>query len=68
MILYDDLTAEVVAILEIGATSTDLARFNVVQNLNTAQLELVNVLPHKFLKNVVKTVKGDLSKDINQYQ
>lgn len=65
-IAYSELTAAVIGIMEIDNTDAD--RFNVDINLAIAQQGLLNVLPSRFLKNAIKTVKGDLSNGVSLYQ
>ena len=55
---YSELTSEVVANLEID--SSDLSRYQVVEKLNIAQLEIINTLPFKWIANIIKTTKFNL--------
>lgn len=55
---YSELTEEVVANLEID--SSDLDRYQVVEKLNLAQWELINMLPFKWIANIIKTTKFNL--------
>ena len=66
MITYAELTTEVIGNLEID--STDFGRFKVVENLNAAQLELLNILPIKFISNVVKSTNFHLLQNVVAYQ
>ena len=66
MIPYTELTEEVIGNLEID--SNDMDRYKVVENLNAAQLELLNTLPTKFISNIVKTTAVDLSINVVSYQ
>ncbi len=69
-ITYAELTAEVVANLEID--SSDLSRYQVVEKLNIAQLEIINILPNKWIANIIKTATfkllGPVVVDCHLYQ
>lgn len=66
MIEYTELTNAVIGNLEID--SNDMDRYKVVENLNTAQLELLNTLPTKYVSNIVRTTWVDLSQNVVAYQ
>lgn len=66
MIPYTELTEEVIGNLEID--SNDMDRYKVVEKLNTAQLELLNSLPTKFISNIVRTTWLDLAANVVAYQ
>jgi len=66
MIPYAELTNESIGYLEID--STDLDRYQVVESLNAAQLELLNILPIKFISNVVKSTNFHLQQNVVAYQ
>ena len=55
---YSELTSEVVANLEID--SSDLSRYQVVEKLNIAQLEIINTLPSKWIANIITTRRFNL--------
>lgn len=48
-----DLKAEIIANLEIA--STDYTRYKVYESINSAVLELLNILPVKYLSDMIKT-------------
>jgi len=50
---YAELTNEIIANLEID--SSDLGRYQVVEKINLAQLEIINVLPFNWIANIIKT-------------
>jgi len=59
------LRDEVLANLEIGAT--DESKFKVFDNLNAAQLQLLNVLPRQFLREAIRNFLFDLETE-TEYQ
>lgn len=66
MIPYTELTEAVIGNLEID--SNDMDRYKVVENLNAAQLELLNTLPTEFISNIVKTTFVNLIQNVVAYQ
>lgn len=62
MISATVLRDEVIANLEIS--STDYTRFKVYEHLNQIQLTLINILPLKYLSQLVKTSKFNLAANI----
>lgn len=65
-ILYTELKADIIGIMEIGSTDAD--RFNLDENLAIAQVGILNALPYKYITNAIKTVKFDLTNAISLYQ
>ncbi len=59
------LRDEVLANLEIGATNE--STFKVFDNLNAAQLQLLNVLPRQFLREAIRNFLFDLATE-TEYQ
>ena len=66
MITYTELTDAVIGNLEID--SNELDRYQVVENLNRSQLEILNTLPTRFISNVVKNTWVNFSAGVSMYK
>lgn len=65
MISESTLTNNVIKNLEIDAS--DFQRFKVYENLNLAQIEIINSLPVAFFANINKTSEIDLTENVAKY-
>lgn len=68
MIPYLDLSSAVAGNIRVNYNPTDLARFQVEENLNAAQRHLLATVPVRFLSEAIKTVRTDLVSGIPDYQ
>jgi len=68
MITYQELTEGVALNIKIDYNETDLARFNVVRNLNLAVLNLINKLPSIHLSEVIRTSQASIVSGTQSYQ